>query len=476
MMQHDCVRCQSNQAATQAQTTSRPEETETVTLVRNASDQHISTTCSRRLRDRDEFLDAAKWTIKHHPRANGTTLIVARDFADRMPRSKDGHVAYALAAMHRRLGLGRSTVSAHVAILRELGLLCWAEHGSQRNALRTRLGDRFTAGTGYRPTATIYAPCAPPEFDRARGRIRAGAGYRSRIRAYTPAGRAQAIDAARRRAAHRTPSFPTRTTYAPAGRREGSKDSAARTRRTATPTHPHPPTSPKVTPRQAAAGITFAQHVRLEVWWTQGTCLRQLGYALRPLITAGYTWQETARELTRWHVSARPASAAALIHTELRSRANTGLLHLPPGAVKPYRQVPADEASQRHDRMIERRWQQYGPAFARYRQTLATPLRAALRQFTSPPLPQLPRPQMREPEPLFAAAHSPSAGTPRDIYRARAAGPPFENPVPLAAWDQGAWVELAEHAQAAAAFQRLREELLATARSGTGAGEPHARR
>ncbi|MFF4283188.1 winged helix-turn-helix domain-containing protein [Streptomyces kronopolitis] len=422
-----------------------------------------------------------EWTIQHHPAANTTTLKVARDVADRMPDSKDGHVAYALASMHQRLGLARSTVSAHIAILRELGLLCWVEHGSRRNALRTRLGDRFTAGTGYRPTATIYAPCAPPEVDRARGRVRGGAGYRSRICAYTPAGRIQAVAEARHRQARRTPSFGTRTTHAPAGRREGSKDSATLTRRPAAPTRPRTRTrnTSTFTPQQAAAGITFAGRVRLEIWWTQGTCLRQLGYALRPLITAGYTWQETARELSRWSVTLRPANAAALIHAELRRRANTGLLHLPSGTVKPYRQVPADESAERHDRMIEHRWQRYGPAFTRYRQTLAAPLRAALQQLTSRLAPRLPRPrpQLREPEDLFTAAHSPSTYAPRDTYRARAWGAPVQSSTPTprgGLGDRGAWAELAEHAQAAAAFQRLREDLAATRHSGTPAERhPH---
>jgi len=462
-MQHVCVRCQSLQAATHNPDTPDPTQPETVPLVKNASDQHVSTTCSRRLRHAKDFIDAVRWTVKHHPRANDTTLTVAYDFAARMPDSKDGHVAYTLATMHRRLGIARSTVADHVAILRELGLLCWVEHGSQRNALRTRLGNRFTAGVGYRPTATIYAPCAPPEYDRAHGQLRDGTGYHSRIRAYTPHGRLQAIANARARQARRTPSFHTRTPYSPARRGEGSKDSAARPPRATTPLSQARRKSTGVTPQEAAAGIDHAQSVRLEIWWTQSTCTRQLGFALRPLIHGGYTWQETARELARWHVRTRPNNAAAFIRAELRRRAHTGQLHLPEGSVKPYRQAPADETGDRHRAMIQSKWAQYGPAFAHYHQTLAAPLRAALRQFSSPRAPQssLPRPRLRESEDLFHRARS-TPQEPRDIYRSRAWGlrdEPAPPPAVSGEEDHQLWAELAEHAQAAAVFQRLREEL-----------------
>ncbi|AWN24866.1 hypothetical protein [Streptomyces sp. NEAU-S7GS2] len=469
-MQHLCVRCQSLQAATHASATPHLAQSETVPLIKNASDQQISTTCSRRLRRPEDFIDAVKWAVKYHPKANDTTLAVAHDLAASMPASKEGHVAYALGTRHQRLGLARSTVAEHVAILRELGLLAWVEHGCLRNALRTRLGHRFAAGVGYRPTATIYAPCAPPEYDRAHGQLRDGTGYRSRIRAYTPQGRLQAIANTRARSARRTPSLITRTPYSPTGRREGRKDNAARPPRAATPSPHSARSTTGFTPRQAAAGITHAQRVRLEIWWTQGTCLRQLGYALRPLILAGYTWQDTARELARWHVRTRPASAPALIRAELRGRAHAGELHLPEGSVKPFRHAPADETGHRHRSMIQRKWEQYGPAFARYRQSLAAPLRTALQQLTSPlaPQPPRPRPQLREPEHLFHRACSTQRDA-RDVYRSRAWALP-DRPTPPPAFTgaegQRLWAELAEHARAAAAFQRLREHLANTADTG----------
>lgn len=462
-MQHVCARCQSCQAAPHAQKAEHPAEPETVTLVSYASDQHISTTCSRRLRDPEEFIDAVTFMTGHHPRANATTLKVARDIADRMPASKDGHVAYALAGMQQRLGLGRSTVMEHVAILREMGVLCWVEHGSLRNALRTRLGNRFTAGVGYRATATIYAPCAPPAYDRARGRIREGGGYHSRIRGYTPAGRATAIAEARRRSAHRTPSSSRRTPHSPAGRGEGSKDSATPKRRTTTTSREGGSTG--VTAQQAAVGMAHAQRVQLEVWWTQGTCVRQLAYALRPLTSAGYGWREIARELTSWRVPQRPTHASAYIRAGLRRRAHTGLLHLPEGSVTPFRQVPSDDAGERHTSMIERRRQQFAPAFARYRDALAGTLRTALRNMSSPPTPRpaRPRPQQREPDHLFRAALGAAAA--QDVYRARAwARSDPARRLPDAEQEKDLWAELAEHAQAAAACARLRDALAGNAR------------
>ncbi|MFJ5804257.1 hypothetical protein [Streptomyces decoyicus] len=475
-MQHLCARCQHLQAATHTPNTPHLPQPETLPLIKNPAEQHITTTCSRRLRRPEDFLDAVKWAVKYHPKANDTTLAVAHDLAANMPASKDGHIAYVLAARHQRLGIARSTLAHHIAILRELGLLAWAEHGSLRNALRTRLGHRFTAGVGYRPTATIYAPCAPPEYDHAHGQLRDGTGYHSRIRAYTPQGRLHAITNTRSRQARRTPSVPTRTPYPPARRREGRKDNAARPPRAAAAPRAAA-SSPRsarnttgCTPQQAAAGIAHAQRVRLETWWTQSTPLRQLAYALRPLIHAGYTWQDTTRELTHWHVHTRPANAAALIHTELRRRAHTGDLHLPQGSVKPFRQPPADETGDRHRAMLQHKRDQYGPAFARYRQTLATPLRTALQQSTTPPTPQppRPRPQLREPEHAFH--HTCTTPDPRDIYRSRAWGLPDEPtppPAVTAEEDQQLWAELADHAQAAAAFQRLREDLENLTATGT---------
>ncbi|WP_327707051.1 hypothetical protein OG530_40620 [Streptomyces decoyicus] len=121
--------------------------------------------------------------------------------------------------------------------------------------------------------------------------------------------------------------------------------------------------------------------------------------------------------------------------------------------------------------MLQRKWEQYGPAFARYRQTLAAPLRTALQQSTTPPTPQppRPRPQLREPEHTFHRA-STTPHNPRDIYRSRAWNRPDEpTPPPAVTGEeiQQLWAELADHAQAAAAFQRLREDLANTTTTAT---------
>ncbi|MFJ6650582.1 hypothetical protein ACIQPS_33680 [Streptomyces sp. NPDC091290] len=86
-----------------------------------------------------------------------------------------GEVRYCLKSMVDRLGLSRATISRHVAYLREMGSLVWAEHGSLINARRARgLG-------GYARTATVYAAVIPPTYDQAFGHTVVGTGYTARI-------------------------------------------------------------------------------------------------------------------------------------------------------------------------------------------------------------------------------------------------------------------------------------------------------
>ncbi|MGW8395885.1 hypothetical protein ACWGLP_04185 [Streptomyces lydicus] len=474
MMQHVCCRCQGLLAAAAG----KPAEKPSLSLVTQASEQHISATCSRRVRDPKDWLAAVEDLVDTHPHSSATTLRVARDIAARMPNSKEGHVAYALRDMMKRLGLARSTVTSHVRVLRELGLLAWVSHGSSHNILRTRLQDRFRPGTGYRGTATIYAPCAPPGWDRARGRLRDGHGYRSRIRAYTPQGRAQAVAEARGRhtavKARRTPSFTSPPPSLPARVVEeintpearpaepAAARSAARHRRGAT----------GYTPQETKAAIGYAQRLRLEVWWTQANCERRLAHALRPLIEAGYTPEEAACELTGWGLRLRPRDAAAYIRAELRRRTRTGLLALPHGTSGPHRQVPGDDLGHRYAAMLARR-EQHRPAYLRYRERLAGPLRAALGKIASSRPSELrPRrkPLLREPEEEFFAALPPQQ-PPLDVYRA-AAGTAPARPVEALDAQQEAWAAAADQAQAEAAFRRLRDELALPRprRLGAGAG------
>ncbi|WP_411138062.1 hypothetical protein [Streptomyces sp. C10] len=470
MMQHVCCRCQGLLAAAAEKLAEEPP----LSLVTEASDQHISSTCSRRLRDPNEWLAAVEDGVDAHPHSSDTTLRVARDIAARMPHSKDGHVAYALRDMMKRLGLARSTVTAHVRILRELGLLAWVSHGSSHNILRDRLGDRFGPGAGYRGTATIYAPCAPPTWDHARGRLRDGHGYHSRIRAYTPHGRAQAVAAARVRAAarardshsgakaRRTPSFTSLPTPPPAPEVEEINTPRARPAKPGAARRParHRRGSTGYTPQQTKAAITYAQRVRLEVWWTQAICERRLGHALRPLIKAGYTPQEAACELTGWGLRLRPYDAAAYIRAELHRRTVAGLLALPHSTMDPRKQAPGDEQGRRYAVMLARR-EQHRPAYLRYREQLADPLRAALGKIATsgPPEPLPPwKPMPREPEEEFFAslAHQRS---PLEAYRARISNTTPPRPDETLSTQKEDWTAAADQAQAAAAFERLRHEL-----------------
>ncbi|MFI1621854.1 hypothetical protein ACH4VT_33590 [Streptomyces lydicus] len=464
MMQQTCGRCQRFEAAAPA----RPAPARPAQLVTDPSDQQLSTTCSRRLRDAGEFLDAVEFMLRRHPKATGTTLVVARDIASRMGASQDGHVAYAWREMMRRLRLGRSTIAEHVRILRELGLLVWVSHGSRRNVLRERLGARYRIGDGYRGTATIYAPCAPPAWDEAMGRIRGGHGYRSRVRGHTEAGRRQAIAQARGRrgeAPSRTPSFTQLPPVVPVPVVGEIKTPRPRSARPAGGTPP-PRRQDRagttgVTPGEVEAHIAYTRVLRLEVWWLQYACLRRLAYAVRPLIQAGYSWQESARELAGWRVPQRPRDVVAYIRAGMRQRAQHGALVLPDHVLRPRRQAPADGDGQRHAAMPVEWRERYGRAFARYQQHLGGPLRAALKKLTAGQPAEGPRwaYRLREPESRFLASLPPQGSASRR--------PTPGSTAAAAAAEREARMQAAldDHAQAAAAFQRLRDQLAAQAPS-----------
>ncbi|MFD9721043.1 hypothetical protein [Streptomyces sp. NPDC059076] len=109
-----------------------------------------------------------------HPRANATTLAIARDLAARMDFDT-GHVRYCLDEVAARLGIDPSTVKRHVAYLRELGALVWVEHGTKKNVRRALGLD------GYAATATVYAAVIPAAYDHAMGHHIIGTGYDARI-------------------------------------------------------------------------------------------------------------------------------------------------------------------------------------------------------------------------------------------------------------------------------------------------------
>ncbi|QCX82631.1 hypothetical protein C9F11_45355 (plasmid) [Streptomyces sp. YIM 121038] len=368
-------------------------------LVQDAADHEVTATASRRLRRAHDFLAAAHFMVGSgfHPDAGPTTLRLAAVFAARMHRSKDGHLPLSADATARQLRLSRRAVYRHARVLRELGLLAYVEHGSKRNAMRTRHGDAWTREHGYRGTATIFAAVAPPVWDRAMGRTTTGKGYTARVTGVTDSGRRHATAAAieRRRQQpspqRRTPVDNTRPctpsvmppqppTTEPV-RGEG-KDSAPRERAMPSPTRLQRPKRPKRptdwTAHQTAHAMSQARSVQLHTWWTQGFCLRQLAYALRPLLAAGWTAQEITRELSRWTVRQRPRHAAAYLTAEIRRRTRTGHLHLPDGLTAPRRRPPVSTGDEgdtphgpRYAAMQARKAATYRPAAARARTHLA---------------------------------------------------------------------------------------------------------
>ncbi|MEU7072880.1 hypothetical protein AB0B30_27495 [Streptomyces narbonensis] len=274
------------------------------------SDQEIGTTASRRTR-RGDFLRAATWAITHrlHPKAGDTTLRVARDLAARL--NADGHVAYCRDTMWRRLGISRRTLERHIAVLRELGLLVWAVHGTRTN---TR-----PAGSGeWAGTATIYAAVVPRAWDDSLGHRVRGHGYHARHVGFTDHGRQLAIADARRRARpsrrRDTPSCKTNHPR-PTAEMRGKKNntSAPRGARPQSRSQHDVPEPYRATPDQAAHAVSVAAWVRPRVPWTQGEGLRRLAFALRPWIAAGLSAADLAADLSAWRVPRRPASPASVI-------------------------------------------------------------------------------------------------------------------------------------------------------------------
>ena len=80
---------------------------------------------------------------------------------------------------------------------------------------------------------------------------------------------------------------------------------------------------------EAALAMAQARSVQLHTWWSQGSCVRKFAYALRPLFTAGWTWEECARELGRWTVPLRPRHVASYIAAEIRRRVATACCTCP---------------------------------------------------------------------------------------------------------------------------------------------------
>ncbi|WP_329446560.1 HTH domain-containing protein [Streptomyces canus] len=226
-----------------------------------------------------------------------------------------GHVAYCRDTMWKRLGISRRTLERHIAILRELGLLVWAVHGTRTNTRPAGSGD-------WAGTATIYAAVVPRAWDDEVGHRVRGHGYHARHTGFTDHGRELAIADARSRArlARRrdTPSCKTNHPRhkAEVGRKKNNTCAPRRIRsRSPRQDVPEPYRAGSA---QAAHAMSVAAFVHPRVHWTQAEGLRRLAFALRPWIATGRTAAELAAELSVWRVTRRPASPAALIMARWR--------------------------------------------------------------------------------------------------------------------------------------------------------------
>lgn len=326
--------------------------------------QDVLVTRSRRAEPR-AWVRSLEWLVEAglHPEAGPSTLVVADDMAGRMDFRR-GIVVYDLRGTARRTGLSLATVKRQVKVLRELGALVWLVHGSKRNLA--------LPGEPYMATATIYGAVIPPVFDEAMGHRLAGDGYEGRVCGVTEAGRERAVAAVtartKTRRAHRTgqsgqsraavrcapgaqqapgarpvdnrgvdnsssqshePHSPGSYHQSPDAEVEsGSKDTSHASRRT-DPSPSHQKKRSNSSGRcgsgrpawQVQRDVTIARQVRPLVGWTQRAGLRQLAFALRPLIDEGLDVHTIAAELHAWHLTWYPARPAAYITAQLRRRA-----------------------------------------------------------------------------------------------------------------------------------------------------------
>ncbi|MEU6679843.1 cell wall protein [Streptomyces sp. NPDC046925] len=300
--------------------------------------QELTHTGSRRSGPR-RWLRAARWLVSAgiHPRANATTLRVAEDLAKRMDYST-GHVLYCLDGTCARLELSRATVKRHIAVLRELGALVWAVHGTRTNIRRSRgLG-------GYAGTATVYAAAIPPSYDHAMGHEIVGSGYDARIVVHPSSQSSQGSQSSEQSSqpsasgqiagAGEPPSLTlveekgkaemtgglkytprlrasrgkTRTSKSPS--RSKSQDPAGRDAKTA-----------RRSPAQVAREILQTRTVRALVNWTQREPLRKLAFSLRAYFDRGLSAHEIAAELIGLCLTWRPSRPAAYIQAHLRREA-----------------------------------------------------------------------------------------------------------------------------------------------------------
>ncbi|WP_371750530.1 hypothetical protein, partial [Streptomyces sp. NBC_01283] len=409
-----------------------------------------------------------------HPRAGRTTMRLADVFARRMRCNKDGHFPFSIEQTARELGLKRRAILNHALYLRELGLLAYVEHGSKANAIRTRLGTAWQPSNGYRGTATLFAAVAPRVWDEATGRRIRGAGYTARVVGVTDDGRAQACEEARRKAVTQavdrgaacTPSVMAPQDHlqpqVEGGKKHTPRKRAARTKNTS---RSNTTDRPRTSPAECAQAIALAEQVQREVWWLARGCARRLGYMLRPLRTAGWTWQSLAAELLTWGVPGHLRDPAAYLrHGFERRRRLHGLAVPEPSALPDER---ADDAGTRYIAILRRREESNGPIWHRYAEQLRPELRRRLTEARRAGEEERPRRLERESlsrgsDQAFAESLPIQAWadvSPRDIYRARALGLSIPTGRAAPESDQGWLEQMRDHVEAERACAALRAEL-----------------
>ncbi|MFJ4895856.1 hypothetical protein ACIP5U_38630 [Streptomyces sp. NPDC088788] len=434
-------------------------------LITAPGEQEWDVTGSRQLRRASEFLAAARYMVRYHPKAGPTTLSLAAAFAARMHRSQLGHFAFNVSATVVELGVSRRTVLAHARYLRELGLIAWVEHGSRANVLRARRGEAFAAGDGYRGTATIYAPVAPPVWDHVQGHRVRGVGYQARVFGYTDQGRSRAVSAAQSRARRARPTPTGRCTpsvVVTSARSHlqvamGGKKNTRSPRKQASA---HRRARAPFTPGECRQAIAVTEEVQRQVWWLYTACSRRIAFALRPLIAAGWTAPQLAAELTTWGVPPLLKDPAAYLRHELRRRQQHNEL---PHSELPAHDLLVDDGSRYEAMLCERAV--HAPAYRRYIERTRFALRDELASRQRGRREQtggfVYRPMLREPEEDFFASLPADtwadAPTPREVYAARARGPAPSRGTVLSSFRQDVQQHLYEHAQAARACERLRE-------------------
>ncbi|MET7713751.1 cell wall protein [Streptomyces sp. NPDC005407] len=262
-----------------------------------------------------------------HPRANATTLTVARDLGARMDYDT-GHARYCMEETAARVGIDVSNIKRHVSYLRELGALAWVVHGTRAN-IRRKLG----LG-GYAGTATVYAAVIPAVYDRAMGHRIDGTGYNARAiidqRGRTP----EPVDNPPvDNPGSESCAPPSLTVVKEVGqvqvesgfnytsRKRASRDTASRPHQTDQKRSSSQGDASRRHPLQVARDIQIARRVRALVNWTQTERLRRLAYVLRPFIDRGLDSHDIAAELAGMCLGWRPAQPANYIRAALADQA-----------------------------------------------------------------------------------------------------------------------------------------------------------